>query len=226
MNILITGANGNMGSAMVEKYLSEGHHVIGTMLSGKHVERFEAQEAFTRLEVNLMEEGPLAEALEKLGKNIHVGIFTVGGFAMGNISNTSLSSLEKMIRLNLYTAFNSAKAVFNHMKGHGEGGRIVLVSSKPGLDPGQGAATLPYTLAKSTIPALAEILNVEGKKEGIVATVIAPGIIDTPPNREAMPDANFGDWVTPEQIADIVFFATAQSGAPLREPVLKIFGNS
>lgn len=226
MNILVTGADGNLGQAVVQKYLSEGHRVLGTMLPKRHVEAFEAQANFTRLEADLMHEGPLSEALTEQQLPIHVAVFTVGGFGMGNIGNTPLEDLDKMLKLNVHTAFVSAKALFNHMKDHGEGGRIVLVSSRPGLEPKQGAATLSYTLSKAALPALADILNVEGADHGIVTSVIAPSLIDTPPNREAMPQADFSKWVKPSEIAEVVYFATTEKGSILREPIFKLYGDS
>lgn len=224
MNILITGANGNLGQAVARKFLAQGHQVFGTMLPDRHQEELEAHDAFQRLEADLMHEGPLSEAMVQLGVNLHVAVFTVGGFGMGTIESATLADLDKMLKLNVHTAFVSTKALFTHMKAHGEGGRIVLVSSKPGLDPTQGTGVLPYALSKAAVPALADMLNVEGKDHGIVASVVAPSIIDTPPNREAMPKADFSQWVTPAQIAEVIYFATTEPGQVLREPVFKLYG--
>jgi NAD(P)-dependent dehydrogenase (short-subunit alcohol dehydrogenase family) len=226
MNVLITGADGNLGQAVAIKYLDEGHHVYGTMLPGRHSESLEAHASFHRLEADLLHEGPLAEAIQALEINLHVGVFTVGGFGMGSIESAPLADLDHMLKLNVHTAFVSAKALFAHMKAHGQGGRIVMVSSRPGLSPKLGAATLPYTLSKAAIPALADILNVEGQDHDIVASVIAPSIIDTPPNREAMPDADVSQWVTPSEIADVVFFATTAKGRILRDPIFKLYGDA
>ena len=226
MNILITGADGNMGSAVAHKFLQEGHQVFGSMRPGTHSEELAAHASFTRLEADLMQEEPLAQAIEDLSQPIHVAVFTVGGFGMGSIESSALADLDKMLKINVHTAFVSTKAVFAHMKAHGEGGRMVLVSSRPGLDPKQGGTTLPYTLAKATIPALADILNVEGAKHGIVTSVVAPSMIDTPVNREAMPKADFSQWVTPEAIAEVIYFATTEKGQILREPILKLYGQS
>jgi NAD(P)-dependent dehydrogenase (short-subunit alcohol dehydrogenase family) len=226
MNILITGADGNLGQAVARKFLAEGHQVFGTMLPGQHQEELEEHGAFRRLEADLMHEGPLSDAMAGLGVNLHVAVFTVGGFGMGTIESAALSDLDKMLKLNVHTAFVSTKAMFAHMKAHGEGGRMVLVSSKPGLDPKQGTGVLPYALSKAAIPALADILNVEGKEHDIVTAVIAPSIIDTPPNREAMPKADFSQWVTPAEIANVIFFATTDQGKILREPVLKLYGEA
>ena len=226
MNILVTGASGNLGQAVAQQFLSEGHYVYGTMKPGKHNAKLETHAQFERIEVDLIEEGPLAKFLQSLPTPIEAGIFTVGGFAMGALDDTSLESLEKMIQLNLYTAFVSTKAVFHHMREHSVKGRLVLVSSRPGLDPKHGAAMLPYTLSKAAIPPLADILNAEGEKHEIITTVVAPSTIDTPINRQAMPQADFSKWVTPAEIAEVIYFTTLGKGRILREPILKLYGNA
>lgn len=226
---LITGAAGNLGKAMAERFLAEGHEVIGTMLHAEPKQEIEDHEACVRISVDLTDETSVQQMIadiEAEGKEIGVGIFTVGGFAMGNLENTDHAALSKMLTLNFYTAYNSARTLFLHMKQHGKGGRIMLTASRQGLHPKMGGATLAYTLSKSLIPALVDVLNAEGKKYNITATILVPSIIDTPQNREAMADADFSKWVTPEAIAEVVYFALAGKGGPLRETVLKVYGDS
>lgn len=225
MNVLLTGANGNLGKAVAKTYLDAGHHVYGTMLPNNHEESLEQHDHFTRWEIDLMHEGPLAEQLAALEQPIHAAVCTVGGFAMGSLADTTLEDLDKMIRLNLHTAFVSAKAAFAHMQAHG-GGRLVFIGARPGLDPSAGAGTLAYTLSKTTIPALADMINEQGKDHNIVASIVAPSLIDTPPNRSAMPDADVSKWVTPEEIAEVIYFATTKGGRALRQPIFKVYGES
>ena len=86
--------------------------------------------------------------------------------------------------------------------------------------------TLAYGLAKSLIFRLAELMNEEAKGHDVVTSVIVPSTIDTPANRASMPDADFSKWVTPEAIADVIYFYCSDAGAALREPVIKVYGNS
>lgn len=73
---------------------------------------------------------------------------------------------------------------------------------------------------------LAEVINAEGKNKNITASVIVPGTIDTPANRHAMPDADFSSWVNPVDVAAAMEFICSDHGTPLRETVLKIYGNA
>ncbi|MCI4670265.1 MAG: SDR family NAD(P)-dependent oxidoreductase [Bacteroidia bacterium] len=228
-NVLITGASGNMGLAMVKKFLEEGYHVVGTKLPAERISDFQNHENFECLDIDLSEEKGVELAIDhchQYKRDLDVAIFTVGGFAMGSLEETGKEELEQMISLNFYISYFSAKAAFRHMKKHGKGGRIFLVGAKPALNPASGTAMVAYTLSKSLIPNLAEILNEEGKAHGIVSSVIVPSIIDTARNREGMPDADFSKWVTPEQIAEATYFYASEKGSALRSPILKIYGDS
>jgi len=73
---------------------------------------------------------------------------------------------------------------------------------------------------------MAEVINADTQTNNARATVIVPSIIDTLPNREAMPEANFANWVTPESIAEKIVFVCSEKGMDLRQTVLKVYGNS
>jgi len=73
---------------------------------------------------------------------------------------------------------------------------------------------------------LAELMNDEAKGTQVVTSVIVPSTIDTPQNRESMPKADPTKWVTAEAIADVIWFHCSQEGAVLREPVIKVYGDS
>ncbi|MCB0637782.1 MAG: hypothetical protein KDC54_14230, partial [Lewinella sp.] len=81
-------------------------------------------------------------------------------------------------------------------------------------------------LSKSLLFRLAEIINAETSKHGVVAAVVAPGTMDTPPNREAMPAADFSDWVPTERVAEVIAFLLSDTGAMLREPVVKVYNRT
>ena len=101
-----------------------------------------------------------------------------------------------------------------------------MIGAKPVFEPNAARAVFPYALSKTMIIKMAEVINADTRQNNTTATVIVPSIIDTPPNRAAMPDANFSDWVKPESIAEKIAFICGEGGMDLRETVLKIYGNS
>lgn len=226
--VLITGAGGILGQACVTAFQSKNYQVISILSPGKKLS-YDTLSPGSVYNADLMNESNTQEVLHQVIKDhqtIDTALLLVGGFAMGNINNTDGTLIRKMISLNFETAYYSAKVLFNQMAKQIDGGKIVFVGSRPSLDAKAGKGVLAYALSKTLVFKLAEILNEEGKEKNIVASVFVPSIIDTPDNRKAMPKANTDLWVKPEEIAEIMEFATSQKGAVLREPVIKVYGKS
>jgi len=223
--VLITGASGNLGKACVEKFLAEDYKVLATVSPGKTlgfnlsgVETFEADLANETSVENVI--GLITSTYK-----IDTALLLVGGFAMGTIKDTNNAALQKMFSLNFNTAYFTARPVFNHMMTN-SAGRIVMVGARPALIAADGKATVAYSLSKSLIFKLAELLNAEGASNNVVSHVIVPSIIDTPVNRADMPNANFSDWVKPEEIAETIFYLCSDKGSAVRDTVVKLYGRS
>jgi NAD(P)-dependent dehydrogenase (short-subunit alcohol dehydrogenase family) len=162
--------------------------------------------------------------IEKYGR-IDVVVLTVGGFAKGNVAETSTSDITRQISLNFKSAYNVIRPVFLQMKKQGSG-RIFMTGARPGLDSSYGKGMVAYSLGKSLLFRLADLLNEEAKGLDVVTSVIVPSTIDTAQNREAMPSANYSDWVKPEEIAEIVYFHSTPVAKSLRENIIKVYGGS
>jgi NAD(P)-dependent dehydrogenase (short-subunit alcohol dehydrogenase family) len=225
---IVTGASGNLGQAVIQRLLSEGFEVMGTVIPNDPAELKITDQKFRSVIVDLMNEeasNSFVDETVKLYSKIDVAVLTVGGFAMGKIEETKTADILKQYRLNFETAYNVARPVFIQMMKQGRG-RIFLVGSRPGLDSRNGKGMVAYGLAKSLLFRLAELMNEEGKTKGVVTSVLVPSTIDTPQNRKSMPDADPAKWVKPEAIADVIAFYSSDGAAVLREPVLKVYGDS
>ncbi len=225
---IVTGASGNMGQAVVKKFLAGGYYVIGTIVPNDPVKIEFENKNFETATADLMNEDAaqkfVESVIEKQG-SIDAAILTVGGFAMGKISETKTADIAKQYKLNFETAYNVARPVFIQMMKQNSG-RIFLIGSKPGLDHRNGKGMVGYSLAKSLIFRLAEQMNDEAKESNVVTNVVVPSTIDTPQNRSSMPDADFNKWVKAEAIADVIYFYCSGEASVLREPVIKLYNNS
>lgn len=226
--LLLTGASGNLGQAVIRKFLAEGFYILGTILPGDPVHIDINHTAFETFPVDLLDE-QAASALvlsfaEKRG-GIDTAILTVGGFAMGTVAETGAADIHKQYKLNFETAYNVARPVFMQMMKQGRG-RIFLVGARPGLSMKNSKGMTAYGFAKSLLFRLAELLNEEAKGTDVVTSVIVPSTIDTPQNRRSMPGADFSKWVSPVDIASTIYFYCSPAGAAIREPVIKIYGES
>jgi len=206
-HIIITGANGNMGSAVVKKFLESEFHVIAVGHSGSHLGFAEGYKNFELHQLALDEEEAARDffvEVASLKGNIDAALLLVGGYAMGNIETTDLSSIKKMFSLNFETVYNAARPLFRHMMERGQG-RIVFVGARPALDASAGKDALAYALSKSLLFKLAELLNAEAANKNVLVSVIVPGVLDTLTNRQNMPGADTSKWIQPGEVADLCY---------------------
>jgi NAD(P)-dependent dehydrogenase (short-subunit alcohol dehydrogenase family) len=203
-NVLITGSTGNLGDAVVRKFLEEGCHVTGTFHSSVP-ESFHPNLKYYR--VNLSDEKEVSAFFSEVVNKSHLdaALLLAGGYAGGSIEKTLSGDLKKMFSLNFDTAFFTARLAYTQMTSRSTGGKIVFVGSKPALNASRGKQMVAYALSKSLLFRLSEIINVSGVKNNVTAHVLVPDTIDTPENRTAMPKADFSKWQKPEMIADTLF---------------------
>ena len=224
--IIVTGASGNLGKAIVKKFIDKEYNVAGAV--HKKENNISGENNLEETELDLLNEENsekfVSGVVQKYGA-IDVAVLTAGGFASGNIDKTKTSDIIQQYQLNFETAYNIARPVFLQMMKQGNG-RIFLIGSRQGLNILKGKGALAYSFSKSLLFRLAELLNAEAKGKNVVASVIVPSIIDTPSNRESMPDVNFSDWVAPSAIADVIYFYSSDEGNSIREPVIKMYGKS
>jgi NAD(P)-dependent dehydrogenase (short-subunit alcohol dehydrogenase family) len=226
--VLITGANGNLGTAVTKTFLERGYNVIATVATETMKKDLAAHEKLHVEVVNLSHEAESEDFIQRIinaEKNIDAALLLVGGFAMGNIASTSLVDIHAQIALNFDTAYHVARPLFTHMISKGNG-RIVFVGSRPALKASAGKEMIAYGLSKSLLFKLAEYMNAAAKGKNVVATVVAPSTLDTPANRQAMPDADPDKWVKTDALADILEFVVGEKGHPLRETVLRVYNNA
>jgi NAD(P)-dependent dehydrogenase (short-subunit alcohol dehydrogenase family) len=62
------------------------------------------------------------------------------------------------------------------------------------------------------------------KAEGINVNCLLPGTIDTPQNREAMPNAKFDRWVQPEQVAQVIMFLASDASEAIHGATIPVYG--
>lgn len=197
---LISGITGNLGKAVAQHFSERSWLVTGT--SHKEIANKDFDIAAVDLTDDAAAQQYVTHAFQKFGA-IDVAVLTVGGFAMGNLANTGTRDLEKFLKLNFETAYNLARPLWQHMKSR-QKGKIFFIGSSQGLDTRIGKEAVAYSLSKSLLFQLANIINAEKAETSVEAFVVVPSIIDTVQNREAMPTADFSQWQKPEDIAGII----------------------
>lgn len=225
--VLVTGANGNLGNAVVSHLHGLQHRIFATVGSGEISPDFKEMTVDAR-GVNLTDEAASGQYVEEITQqhpDLSAAVLLVGGFAMGDIARTDGAAIDKQIALNFKTAYFIARPLLAHFEKRG-GGQFILVGARPALDANAGQGLVAYSLGKSLVFQLAEIINAAGKGKHITATVLVPSTIDTVQNRLAMPDADFSKWIKAGDIAESIAFVLSDAGSTLRETVMKVYNES
>lgn len=225
---IVTGASGNLGHAVVKRFIAAGYYVIGTIIPGETVSIELNGKNFETAVVDLLNEDQARQFVELViikHKRIDAAILTVGGFAMGDIDHTKTADIQQQVKLNFETTYNVARPVFIQMMEQKQG-RIFLIGSRPGSDMRRSRGMVAYGLAKSMLFRLAELMNEEARDTNVVTAVLVPSTIDTPQNRKSMPGADPAKWVSTEAIAETICFYCSKEGELLREPIIKAYGYS
>ena len=89
--VVITGASGNLGQAVVKKFIDEGYFVVGTIVPNDTVQMDFPEDKFKKIVVDLMNEDDAQKFIDGViakHESIDAAVLTVGGFAMGKIAET------------------------------------------------------------------------------------------------------------------------------------------
>lgn len=222
-NIIITGAAGNLGQAVVEKFKREGYHIIALIQPGKDEVVEEADDVY---EVDVVDELAVSEFIKEYHLQygeVDALALIVGGFMSGALEETVQKDLEKMFTLNFYSAFHLVKGFLPIMKKQ-QKGTFLFVGARPALQPADAQGVLAYAMSKKLVITLAEIIGEETKETSIRSHIFVPSTIDTPQNRGSMPDADFTKWVNPNDIAEAMHYAV--NTPALRNMTFKLYGES
>jgi NAD(P)-dependent dehydrogenase (short-subunit alcohol dehydrogenase family) len=229
--VLLTGATGGLGQVVTQTLLNEGHRVIATRQrsNNSHNPTSNQADSLFMYDVDLADEAPVKAVVERIIDEhgpIHAAVLLAGAYAGGTLPETDGALLDQMIAVNFKTAYHVVQPVFTHMSSQPAGGRFVLIGARQPLNAQLGTQAVAYTLSKSLLFQLSDLINASGKEHNIVSTVIAPSTIDTPANRRFVPNADFTTWVSSQTIAETITFVLFGAGRDLRESILKLYNQT
>jgi NAD(P)-dependent dehydrogenase (short-subunit alcohol dehydrogenase family) len=221
--VLVTGANGGLGTFVTQAFLDAAATVVGT--SRKIRQSDFNNPNFTALPAEIStREGAktlVDQVVARFGK-LDVLAHTVGGFAGGqSIADTDDVTFQRMLDLNLNCVFHILRAAIPPLRRTGNG-RIIAIGSRAALEPGAGVGA--YSASKAAMVSLIRTVALENKDTELTANVILPGTMDTPANRKAIPNADVSKWVQPGTVAELVVWLAGEAGKDVNGSVIPVYG--
>jgi NAD(P)-dependent dehydrogenase (short-subunit alcohol dehydrogenase family) len=218
MRVLVTGASGGLGPAVVEAFLAAGAEVAAAARSWH-----KDDSRVIRVSADLTRESECERAVAEAGEP-DVLAHVMGGFAGGrDVAETDIATWDEMININLRSAFLMCRAALPAMLRRNHG-RIIAIGARAGLEPARGLSA--YGVSKAGLVHLIRTLAVELTGAGVTANVVLPGTIDTEANRRAMPKADHSKWVQPASIAKVVVWLASEDAREVNGAAVPVYGRS
>jgi NAD(P)-dependent dehydrogenase (short-subunit alcohol dehydrogenase family) len=239
-HIVVTGGAGALGTAVVAQLIDAGAVCHVPCMDEAEAARFSLRD---HRQVKLTVTGSLADeaAIERLYRGVTPlwgSVHIAGGFAAGALRDTELATIRQQFEMNLLSCMLCCRAAIRAMTGGAMtgsamtgsattgGGRIVNVAARPALEWRGGAGMTAYTVSKAGVAALTVALAEEVAKDGILVNAVAPSIMDTPANRQAMPKADHALWPKVEEVAATIAFLASPENRVTRGAIVPVYGKS
>jgi NAD(P)-dependent dehydrogenase (short-subunit alcohol dehydrogenase family) len=224
-HVVITGGAGALGTAVVSALVESGAICHVPCFNEAEAQRFglrDHKQVKLVIAGNLADEAVVERAYQGVAP-LWASIHIAGGFAAAPLRDMSLATLRQQIDMNFVSCALCCRAAVRAMSG---GGRIVNVAARAALEWRTGAGMVAYTASKTAVAALTAALAEEVAKDGILVNAVAPSIMDTQANRQAMPKADFALWPKVEEVAATIMFLASPDNRVTRGAIVPVYGKS
>jgi NAD(P)-dependent dehydrogenase (short-subunit alcohol dehydrogenase family) len=223
---VVCGGTGALGQSVTSRLVAAGATVaipyaVPAELDALRRRLGPAAEGLYTAPADVTDETAVASFVEGVlahHRRIDVLVNGVGGFAGGDLASTSLAEWQRMMALNVTSAVIGCRAVLPAMTAAGYG-RIVNIASRAVVPPQGGF--IAYTVSKAAVITLTQALAREVAR-GITVNAVMPSTMDTPGNRQAMPDADRSAWVSTEAVAELIAFLASDAAAAVSGAAIPI----
>lgn len=223
--VLVTGAAGALGHAVVDEFLGGGRPVIALDRPGERLDTLGRRDGVHAVPVDLSHRAAVHTAfaaVDTLDLAPGALVCLAGGFTPGGLGDVDEEALDRLWRSNFASALWCTQAAAPRFAERG-GGSIVTVGSKTAVS---GAAPVAHATSKAAVVRLTELLAHELHAQGIRVNAVLPSVIDTPANRTWMSDALAARAVAPAAIAKVIAFLCGPDSTPISGAAIPVYGDA
>lgn len=228
MNVIVTGATGALGRAIVARLSADGANLGLVDRPSAALEQLAAEVRGTALGVEVFSRESLSEAVSRFERDagpVDAGALVAGGWQGGAPIHESGAGLDAMLDANTRTVHASLAALLPGMVSR-RAGSVVVIGSRNVERPWLGASSAAYTASKAAAVALARAVAEEVKEPGVRVNAVLVSTMDTPANRAAMPTADFTRWVATSSVADVVAFLLGEGARDISGAEIPVYGRA
>jgi NAD(P)-dependent dehydrogenase (short-subunit alcohol dehydrogenase family) len=231
--VMVTGAAGALGQATTQHFIDRGARLVCLDYSdellaqafGDAVSASGSGHIYRAVDLTVRDNCAACckEILAQVGQ-VDVLANIAGGFMMGDpVHSTSDETWDFLFNLNTRSIMNMSAGIVPGMIAAASG-KIINVAARAAT---AGAAHMGvYTATKAAVMRLTESMALELRGNGINVNCILPGTIDTPRNRQGMPDADHASWVPTADLAEVIGFLASDAARAVQGAGIAVDGLS
>jgi NAD(P)-dependent dehydrogenase (short-subunit alcohol dehydrogenase family) len=218
--IVVLGAAGGLGRSVTKRFRADGAEVVAA--DARIPAGEDRQDGVEYVAVDALDEASVSAAFAM--PPVRAVVNLIGGYTPPQgLPALDIGVLRRQLELNLVTAAIVTKHAMPLLAAHG-GGAIVHVASRVAVQTGENG--FAYSVSKLGVVRLVEAAAAEGREHGVRVNCIMPSIIDTPANREAMPDARHDRWPKPSELAAVLAFLVSDDAALISGAAIPVYGRA
>ncbi len=238
---IVTGGGSGLGAAVSELLSEEGAHVIvNYIVDEDNVKKFvdglnkkyksNAVAIYGDITSAKDIENTFNKAVDLYGK-VDILVNNAGTWPTAFVKEMKDEEWEKTIKINLTGPYLFSKKMINHLLGRKSKGKIINVVSQAAFH-GSTSGHAHYAAAKGGMVIFTVSLAREVAKDGINVVAVAPGMMRTPMNKEALDEREedyikripLGRIADPEEVANVVVFLASEKADYITGATIDVTG--
>jgi glucose 1-dehydrogenase len=229
---IVTGGNTGIGKSIVLALAKDGANVVIDYIADvqatedleKQIAALGTQAVGVEADVSKVADlQTLVDAAVKSFGRLDIMVNNAGVETRTSVLDTTEDQYEKVLEINLKSAFFGTQLAAKQMIAQGDGGRIINITSVHEDWPMPG--NTPYCLSKGGVRMLTRTAGVELGPHGITVVGVGPGAVATPINASTMADPAkmktldtaipLGRMAHPDEIGSVVAFLAGDGSSYL-----------